>query len=93
LLPYVQEFVNIEPGDEWEGIIGVPEKIVGTWELVGLGPCVNKGGPTVQFHNPRTSQQQLGQFLKQALYDLVVSFCESETGSSHADLANIEQDI
>ena len=35
LLPYVQEFIKIEPGDEWEGIIGVPGKVVGKWELVG----------------------------------------------------------
>jgi hypothetical protein len=35
LLPYVQEFVKIEPGDEWEGVVGIPGKVVGNWELVG----------------------------------------------------------
>ncbi|KIM43976.1 hypothetical protein M413DRAFT_443043 [Hebeloma cylindrosporum] len=36
LLPYVQEFVNIEPGDEWEGVVGIPGRVEGKWELVGL---------------------------------------------------------
>jgi hypothetical protein len=35
LLPYVQEFVKIQPGDEWEGILGIPGRVEGNWELVG----------------------------------------------------------
>jgi len=36
LLPYVQEFVKIQPGDEWEGIVGFPGRVEGKWELVGI---------------------------------------------------------
>ena len=35
LLPYVQELVEIKQGDKWEGIIGHPRHISGTWKLVG----------------------------------------------------------
>ena len=35
LLPYVQEFVEIKAGDKWEGIIGRPGTVSGTWKLVG----------------------------------------------------------
>lgn len=35
LLPYIPEMVKIEPGDEWEGIIGKKGHVKGTWELVG----------------------------------------------------------
>jgi len=36
LLPYVQEFVEIKAGDKWEGIVGRPGAVSGTWKLVGL---------------------------------------------------------
>jgi len=36
LLPYVQEFVEINGGDKWEGIVGQPGRVSGTWKLVGL---------------------------------------------------------
>jgi hypothetical protein len=35
LLPYVQELVEIKPGDEWERIVGQPGRVTGTWKLVG----------------------------------------------------------
>ena len=35
LLPYVQELVEIKPGDKWERIIGQPGHVRGTWKLVG----------------------------------------------------------
>ena len=35
LLPYVQELVEIKPGDEWERIIDQPGHVKGTWKLVG----------------------------------------------------------
>jgi len=36
LLPYVQELVEIKPGDKWESIIGQPRRVTGTWKMVGL---------------------------------------------------------
>ncbi|KAF8962932.1 hypothetical protein BDZ97DRAFT_2019974 [Flammula alnicola] len=36
LLPYVQEFLKIRPGDEWEDIVGMPGRVRGTWECVGV---------------------------------------------------------
>lgn len=35
LLPYVQELVEIKPGDKWESIVGIPGRVTGTWKLVG----------------------------------------------------------
>lgn len=35
LLPYVQELVRIQPGSEWEGVMGAKGSIKGTWDLVG----------------------------------------------------------
>jgi hypothetical protein len=35
LLPYVQELVEIKGGGEWEGIVGQPGDVSGTWKLVG----------------------------------------------------------
>ena len=35
LLPYVQELVEIKRGDKWEGIIGQPGRVSGTWKLAG----------------------------------------------------------
>jgi hypothetical protein len=35
LLPYVQELVEIKPGDQWEGIVGQAGLVSGTWKLVG----------------------------------------------------------
>ena len=35
LLPYVQELVEIKPGDEWERIIDQPGHVKGTWKLIG----------------------------------------------------------
>lgn len=36
LLPYVQELVEIKPGDAWEGIVGTPGRVRGTWKLLGF---------------------------------------------------------
>jgi len=36
LLPYVQELVEIKGGGEWEGVVGQPGGVSGTWKLVGL---------------------------------------------------------
>ncbi|KAH9475055.1 hypothetical protein JR316_0012158 [Psilocybe cubensis] len=36
LLPYIPELIEIEPGDEWEGVIGKPGTVEGTWNLVGV---------------------------------------------------------
>ncbi|EFI27779.1 oxidoreductase [Coprinopsis cinerea okayama7 len=36
LLPYVQELLEIKPGDKWEGVVGPPGRVQGTWKLVGL---------------------------------------------------------
>jgi len=36
LLPCVQELVEIKGGGEWEGIVGQPGRVSGTWKLVGL---------------------------------------------------------
>ena len=38
LLPYIQEFVEIKAGDKWEGIVGRPGTVSGTWKLVGYVP-------------------------------------------------------
>ena len=35
LLPYVQELVEIKGGDKWEGIVGQPGRVSGTWKLIG----------------------------------------------------------
>ena len=35
VLPYVQELVEIKRGDKWEGIIGQPGRVSGTWKLAG----------------------------------------------------------
>ena len=35
LLPHIQELVEIKAGDKWEGIIGRPGNVSGTWKLVG----------------------------------------------------------
>ena len=35
LLPYVQELLEIKPGGEWEGIVGIPGKVGGVWKLIG----------------------------------------------------------
>lgn len=35
LLPHVPELVKIQPGGEWEGIIGAKGQVLGTWDLVG----------------------------------------------------------
>ncbi|KAF8886450.1 hypothetical protein CPB84DRAFT_1685051 [Gymnopilus junonius] len=36
LLPYIPELVKIEPGDEWETVVGPRGKIKQTWELDGV---------------------------------------------------------
>jgi len=36
LLPYVQDMVRIQPGDEWAGIVGSHGNVEGTWDLVGI---------------------------------------------------------
>ncbi|KAF8183628.1 hypothetical protein BJ912DRAFT_1023160 [Pholiota molesta] len=36
LKPYVQELVKIQAGEKWEGIVGVPGHVEGTWECVGI---------------------------------------------------------
>ncbi|KAJ3507530.1 hypothetical protein NLJ89_g6251 [Agrocybe chaxingu] len=36
LLPYVQEIVEIKPGSEWEGIVGIPGRVNETWKCVGI---------------------------------------------------------
>ncbi|KAF8900894.1 hypothetical protein CPB84DRAFT_1708821 [Gymnopilus junonius] len=36
LLPYVQELVKIEPGNEWERVVGPRGQVKETWELVGV---------------------------------------------------------
>lgn len=41
LLPYVQEFVEVKPGDEWEGIFTKRGFADGTWTLVGLVVSIN----------------------------------------------------
>ena len=53
LLPYVQELVEIKRGDKWEGVIGQPGRISGTWKLVG---CVH---PSFFLKNERTNKHSL----------------------------------
>ena len=35
LLPYVQELLEIKPGGEWEGVVGIPGRVEGVWKLIG----------------------------------------------------------
>jgi hypothetical protein len=35
LLPYVPELLEIKPGGEWEGVVGVPGRVRGVWKLIG----------------------------------------------------------
>lgn len=35
LLPHIQELVEIQPGGEWEGVVGTPKRVSGKWKLLG----------------------------------------------------------
>lgn len=35
LLPYIPELVQINPGDDWEGVVGTRGRVQETWDLVG----------------------------------------------------------
>ncbi|KAF5376415.1 hypothetical protein D9615_008584 [Tricholomella constricta] len=36
LLPHIQELIEIKPGGDWEGVVGVPGRVSGTWKLLGV---------------------------------------------------------
>jgi len=35
LPPFVQELVEIRPGEKWEGVVGYPGRVAGLWKMVG----------------------------------------------------------
>ncbi|KAF8811376.1 hypothetical protein BYT27DRAFT_7184854 [Phlegmacium glaucopus] len=61
LLPYVQEFVDIKAGDKWEGIVGRPGTVSGTWKLVGLNERLSflRYGPGHYFRGHCDGQLEL----------------------------------
>jgi len=61
LLPYVQELVEIKRGDKWEGIVGQPGRVSGTWKLVGLNERLSflRYGPGHYFRGHCDGQLQL----------------------------------
>ncbi|KAH6914764.1 hypothetical protein BKA70DRAFT_1383023 [Coprinopsis sp. MPI-PUGE-AT-0042] len=61
LLPYVQELVEIKPGSQWEGIVGVPGRVNGTWKVIGLNERLSflRYGPGNYFREHCDGQLEL----------------------------------
>ncbi|TFK22845.1 oxidoreductase [Coprinopsis marcescibilis] len=61
LLPYIQELVQIKPGDEWEKVVGSPGRVKGTWNLVGINERLSflRYGPGNYFRDHCDGQLEL----------------------------------
>ncbi|KAF8162613.1 oxidoreductase [Crassisporium funariophilum] len=61
LKPYVQEFIELKAGDEWEGIVGRKGNVSGTWTLVGVNERLSflRYGPGNYFRGHCDGQLEL----------------------------------